>query len=87
MKAIQIRNIPDETYELLKERAKVDRRSIQQEAAWLLEQGVKVMERTTTSTGREQVWARLDAFRARLAQKGLGSEDSTSIIREMRDSR
>ena len=37
MPSIQIRNVPEGVYNALKARARADRRSIQQEAAWLLE--------------------------------------------------
>ena len=85
MKTIQIRGLGDDAYELLKQRAKQDRRSLQQEAAWLLEQSVKgaVLE----SYKIPGDWEKVDAIRRTvLALNGI-QPDSTSLIRQMRDER
>ena len=76
MPSLYIRNLPEPVYERLKKRAKSDRRSLQQEAAWLLEK--------TLETSGFGGLARLQQEMSRLY--GILS-DSTPIIRRMRDER
>ncbi|MBI2885459.1 MAG: hypothetical protein HYY15_04745 [Candidatus Omnitrophica bacterium] len=83
MPSLQIRNMPEETYANLKARAKLDRRSVQQEAAWLLETilsfpGVLL---------HQPNWSRVDQVREAMAKRYGAQPDSTPLIRQMRDER
>ncbi len=88
MPKVQIRNVPEETYEKLKIRAKEDRRSLQQEAAWLLEFALNSspVQRFPTLTVDER-WARLDAMREDMRRRYGVLPDSTPDIRKWRDTR
>ena len=82
MSSIQIRNISEDVYNALKLRARADRRSIQQEAAWLLE--------TTLSFqgGLHQPdWSRVDQVQELMKRRYGTLPDSTPMIRQMRDER
>jgi plasmid stability protein len=46
MKAISIRNIPEDLYDGLKAMAKKNRRSLQEQVKWILEQEVKLANRS-----------------------------------------
>lgn len=82
MPSIQIRNISEETYNTLKARAKADRRSIQQEAAWVLETMLSVR-----SGLHQPDWSQVDHIRALMTQRYGVLPDSTPLIRQMRDER
>lgn len=82
MPSVQIRNISEEVYEHLKARAKQDRRSVQQEAAWLLE----AMLSFRTGLHRPN-WQRVDELYEQMKQRYGTLPDSTPLIREMRDER
>ena len=82
MATLQIRNLSDETYEALKARAKADRRSLQQEAAWFLE----TMLSFHGALHRPD-WSRVDQVRERMARQYGTVPDSTPLIRRMRDER
>lgn len=82
MPSVQIRNISDSAYENLKARAKQDRRSVQQEAAWLLESILSF----TASLHRPN-WQRVDELYEQMKQRYGTLPDSTPLIREMRDER
>jgi plasmid stability protein len=47
MATITIKNVPDELYELLRERAEINRRSINGELIYLIENTVRPVQRTT----------------------------------------
>lgn len=82
MPSIQIRNISEEAYAALKARAKVDRRSIQQEAAWVLE--------TMLALGgglHRPDWSRADNIRELMTRRYGTLPDSVPLIRQMRDER
>ena len=82
MPSIQIRNLSEETYNALKTRAKIDRRSIQQEAAWVLETMLSVRG------GLHQPdWSQVDHIRTLMMQRYGLLADSTPLIRQMRDER
>lgn len=81
MPTLQIRNIPDETYTVLKERAKRDHRSLQQEALWLLETTLVPFKL------RQPNWDLIDRIREQMAQRYGTVSDSTPLIRQMRDER
>jgi len=82
MATLQIRNLSDDTYEVLKARAKSDRRSLQQEAAWLLETMLSFH-----GTLRRPDWRRVDEVRERMARRYGTLPNSTPLIRRMRDER
>ena len=82
MATLQIRNLPEGTYAALKVRAKADRRSLQQEAAWLLEIMLSFRE-----GGQRPDWSHVDQVRERMARRYGTLPSSTPLIRRMRDER
>lgn len=82
MATLQIRNLSDDTYAALKARAKADRRSLQQEAAWFLETMLSFRGEL-----RQPDWSRVDEVRGRMARRYGTLSDSTPLIRRMRDER
>lgn len=68
-----IRNLDEKTLERLKARAERNRRSLQGEAKYLLEQ----------AAGAEDIAGMLDRWRARFQGRSL--ESSSDLIREDRD--
>ncbi len=82
MATLQIRNLSDETYAALKARAKADRRSLQQEAAWFLETMLSFR-----GALHQPDWSRVDEVRERMARRYGTLPDSTPVIRRMRDER
>ncbi len=83
MASIQIRNVPDGLYRRLRVRAKADRRSLQQEAAWLLEHALQMLPAMTP----EERWAETDAMQEEMKRLYGTLPDSTPDIRAARDSR
>ncbi len=82
MPTLQIRNLSETVYTALKARAKTDRRSIQQEAAWVLE----IMLTSPGGLHRPN-WSRVDSLRALMSRRYGTLPDSTPLIRTMRDER
>lgn len=82
MPSIQIRNLSDEAYENLKVKAKADRRSVQQEAAWVLETTLSFHARAHWPD-----WTLVDAIREQMTHRYGLLPDSTPLIRQMRDER
>ncbi len=82
MPSIQIRKISDAAYAALKSKAKTDRRSLQQEAAWILETMLAFPR-----IAHQPEWNRVDQIRKLMAQRYGTLPDSTSLIRQMRDER
>lgn len=82
MPTVQIRNLPEKIYHLLKARAKNDRRSIQQEAAWMLETMLLLRPKM-----RQPDWSGVDEIRERMTRAYGTLADSTLLIRQMRDER
>lgn len=82
MPSIQIRNLSDEAYSALKARAKVDRRSIQQEAAWVLETMLSFRGRL-----HQPDWSMVDTVREQMTRRYGVMPDSTPLIRQARDER
>lgn len=80
MPSIQIRDLSEGVYEKLKRIAKRDRRSIQQEAAWILEEALKHIR-----TDRADEWSLTDSIQKAMKEKYGELPDSTPDIREMRD--
>lgn len=82
MHAIQIRNVSNGTYARLKELAKADRRSLQQETAWLLEQSLAIFGRPGPRD-----WSQADRILEESKKRYGILPDSTPLIRRMRDDR
>lgn len=82
MPSIQIRNLSEEAYAALKARAKSERRSIQQEAAWVLETMLSI-----AGGFHQPDWSRADTIREAMTRRYGVLPDSTPIIRQMRDER
>jgi len=82
MPSIQIRNLNQEIYEKLKQRAKKDRRSIQQEAIWIIENSLNHLEK-----GRSDSWETADSIQKAMREIYGELPDSTPDIREMRNAR
>lgn len=82
MPSIQIRNLSEEAYTTLKVRAKVDRRSLQQEAAWVLETALSFRGGV-----HQPDWRQVDTIRKQMRQRYGVLPDSTPLIRRMRDER
>ncbi len=76
MGQIIVRNLDDNVIAQLKARATASRAS--------LEQTVRDILIAAASPDREEIWRRIDAVRARI---GEVEGDSTTLIREDRDSR
>ncbi len=72
MPSIQIRNIPDDVYKRLKERACADKRSLQQEAAWLLERSLEL-----PGLFHKPDWGLVDQIRDRMIRTYGEMPDST----------
>lgn len=88
MPTVQIRNVPDETYAKLKIRAKEDRRSLQQEAAWLLELALNsspVVKFPALTV--DERWEKTRAMQEEMRQRYGVLPDSTPDIRKWRDTR
>jgi plasmid stability protein len=83
MPTIQIRNLSDDVYGKLKQMAKRDRRSIQQEAAWLLEQALNQPKKED----RRELWRITDSIQEAMREKYGELPDSTPDMREARDER
>lgn len=50
MKSISIRNVPDDVYQVLQAMAKVNRRSLQEQVKYLLEQQARLHRGSATAT-------------------------------------
>lgn len=79
MSTLHVRNVPDELYERLQERARAQRRSLSAEVVTLLDWAVTALERTPQDT--------LASIRSRRFYEpaGAGAPDSTMLLREDRD--
>ena len=80
MPTLQIRNVPNELYELLKQKSREEHRSITQQAIIELRHS---LEMTDVDKNRHY----LDELRTAGVPKLPDNLDITSIIREMRDNR
>lgn len=82
MASLQIRNLPDELYEALKQRAHEERRSLAQQAIVALEEGLAM----SAEANRRRRRAVLEGLRL-LTTLGDTSDwaDTTALIREDRD--
>lgn len=79
MAVLHVRNVPEQTYEALRERASERRTSISAEAIRLIERGLR-----TDRLGVEQLLARIEAARP-VARPGAPS--AAELIRQDRDAR
>jgi plasmid stability protein len=79
MATLHVRNVPDRTYDALRERAGERRSSISAEAIRLIERGL-LMDRV----GVEKVLARVEATRAKARP---GAPSAAELIRQDRDAR
>ena len=88
MPSIQIRSFSEEAYKKLVMRAKQDKRSIQQEAAWLLESALLAGTCSPFTMPLHQPdWTAVDQIREDMKKRYGTQPDSTPLIREMRDER
>ncbi|MGH7545427.1 MAG: FitA-like ribbon-helix-helix domain-containing protein [Gemmatimonadota bacterium] len=78
MASLTIRDLPREVYERLRQRAQRHRRSLTQEAAFLL-------ERALDEPDARALWAQVDVVRERLQGRYGSFPDSTPGIREDRE--
>lgn len=78
MSILHVRNVPEQIYQRLKERAEAQRRSLSAEVIALLEWAVEENERRPTVT--------LEAIRCRRTfnPAEAGAHDSTTLLREDR---
>jgi len=74
MKSISLRNVPDNVYKALQEMARSNRRSLQEQVKYILEQDVRLRHGSTVQTAAK--------WRYRL--KGRQLSDSVESIREDR---
>jgi plasmid stability protein len=74
MKSLSIRNLSDDTYAHLQFLAKANRRSLQEQIKWLLEQEVSLIKGSSI--------AKADQWRQRLGNRPLG--DTVASVREDR---
>jgi plasmid stability protein len=79
MANVTIRNLPEGTFRRLKERAKRNRRSIAQEAAWLLDAALS--EAVTPG----EAWAEVQRVREMIQSRYGTFSDSTDDIRTDRE--
>ncbi|MEE8430110.1 MAG: hypothetical protein V3S16_02570 [Candidatus Desulfatibia sp.] len=75
MKAISIRNVPDDVYVVLQEMAKTNRRSLQEQIKYILELEVRLIKRSSVARAAE--------WRKRL--KGRQFNDTVQSMREDRE--
>lgn len=78
MATLYIRNIPDKVYQAIKRRAKIYRRSINQETVMILEEALK---------GRREyiLWNEIDTLRERVFKQYGSFGDSSELIRKDRE--
>ena len=74
MKSLSIRNLSDDTYAHLQLLAKANRRSLQEQIKWLLEQEVALTRGSSI--------AKAGHWRQRLSTRALG--DTVALVREDR---
>lgn len=82
MIALHIRNVNKEVYDHIKELAKEDRRSIQQEVLWLLEKALNVFGKA-----HRKDWSKLERVQKEMRLRYGILSDSAPLIRQMRNER
>lgn len=75
MKSISVRNVPDDVYMTLQEMAKKNRRSLQEQIKLILEQEVKLSNRSFLANAAD--WRKL--------LQGRKQRDTVKMIREDRE--
>lgn len=78
MASLTIRNLPPEVYARLRERARRHRRSVTQEAAFIIEEAVGRAEDPA------KIWRQIDKVREVIRQRYGTFADSTPLVREDR---
>lgn len=78
MATLTIRNISPELYDRLKERARRHRRSVSQEAAYLIEQAL------AQPAAPGELWREVDRVRELIRSRYGSFPDSSALIREDR---
>ena len=79
MATLHVRNVPDELYERIRDRAAAEKRSLGAEVIWLLEQALLRQPDDATA-----LWDRIDRRRAWLAETQGEFPSSVDLIREDR---
>ncbi len=79
MASVTIRNLPEKLYKRLKERARRNRRSITQEAAWILESVL------SESAASGEAWLEAERVREMVQRRYGAFPDSAADIREDRE--
>lgn len=79
MATITVRKLDDAVYELLREQARANKRSLEAEARQLITEHVR------PKRDFSKLFKRLDEHHARMREKYGVLSDSTPIIRQMRD--
>ncbi|MBI2863206.1 MAG: hypothetical protein HYX94_01410 [Chloroflexi bacterium] len=78
MPDVLVRDVPEQTLDALRQRAKRNRRSLQQEL-------LRVLEATAVETQPRSAGEIAAAIRARLSQGGRSFGDSADLVREDRE--
>lgn len=78
MSQLLVRNLPEETVESLKRRAKSNHRSLQAEVALILENAAKIQP--------SSFWKNANKIREQLGTYNKSFSDSSELVREDRDS-
>lgn len=78
MTTLTIRNLPTDVYERLKKRARQNRRSITQEAAFIIEDAVGMGDAPA------DLWRQVDKVREAIRRRYGVFSDSTPLVREDR---
>ena len=79
MTALNIKNIPEELYRSLKEQAEKDKRSINQEVIWLLQESLP-----DSSGEADKLWSSIDKRRSDMLKSGKRFCDSVELLRKDR---
>ncbi len=79
MAVLHVRNVPEELYNRLKQRAKAQRRPLSAEVIWLLERALQETERDPAA-----VLTRIRTRRS-FNPASVGAPDSTTILRQDRE--
>ncbi len=79
MATLSIRHVPKDVYDILKEEAEAEHRSLNQQVIWLLKEGLKTCHRDAKAA-----WNRIGQRRSQLRQTRKQFSDSTILLREDR---
>ena len=82
MALLQVRNFPDDTYKVISDMAKKERRSISQQAVLLIEKGL-----SGEGSAKERMRRALERSWAEPVPESMKGVDYVAMIREDRDSR